>query len=206
MTEFSFGWYLKTKLTICETINYFSLQTKGIHRVCVPHSSAVLATTGLPHTLCPAPGLHLLHAHPSGRRLPHRRSPYSHPHWFPRTVEGLAEIPLNSLPPDLVSLIYNHLTSLFCFGLDLCPRRRCCTCALCSTPSCLPSCGPSTASRRPLLRPWWTRTRQSFPPAPSSPAWSSGVGLRLASYSSWPTIKWWVLCLILIPWGAIEAS
>ena len=103
-------------------INSFSLQAKGIHRVCVPHSSAVLATSGLPHTLCLAPGLHLLHAHPSRCWLPHRRSPYSHPHWFPRTVEGLAEIPLNSLLPGLISLIYNHLTGLFCFGLDLCPQ------------------------------------------------------------------------------------
>lgn len=68
-------------------------------------------------------------------------------------------------------------------------RRRCCTCAPCSTPSCSPSCGPSTASRQPPLPPCRTRTRQSFLPAPSSRASSSGVGLHPASCSLWPTIK-----------------
>lgn len=76
-------------------------------------------------------------------------------------------------------------------------RHRCCTCALFSMPSCLPSCGPSIASRLLLLHHCWTRTRQNFPPVPSSLAWSSGVELRPASCSSWPTIKWWVLCPIL---------
>lgn len=89
--NFILGDILRPNWPLVRLINYFSLQAKGIHWVCVPHSSAVMATSGLPHTLCPAPGLHLLHAHPSGRRLPHRRSPYSHPHWFPGTVEGLAK-------------------------------------------------------------------------------------------------------------------
>lgn len=164
-----------------------SLQAKRIHRVCVSHSSAVLAAFGFPDTLCPAPGLHLLHAHPSRCWLPHRRSSYCHPHWFPRTVKGLAELhPFKWPDPGSANLIYTITT----FSASLPPRRRCCTCALFSTPSCLPNCGPSTASRQLLLRPCWTRTRLSFPPVRSSLAWSSGVGLHPASCSSWPTIKW----------------
>lgn len=99
-------------------------------------------------------------------------------------------------PPKMCN-VHNHLTVVFCFVLDVCVARLlCCTCALCSTPSCLPSCGPSTASRRLLLHPCRTRTRQSFLPAPSSLAWSFGVGLHPASCSSWHTIKWWVPCLV----------
>lgn len=52
---------------------------------------------------------------------------------------------------------------ILCFlFLFLSPRRQCCTCALCSTPSCSHSYGLSTASRQLQLRPCRTRTRQSF--------------------------------------------
>lgn len=142
---------------------FHPIQAKRIHRVCFPHPSTVLAAAGLPDSLCPAPGLYLLHAHPSRRRLPHRWSPYRHPHWFPRAVKGQKCV---IWPSTLICLIHSHFNDLFDLGLDLF-RPQCCTCAPCSTPSCLLNSGPSTVSRQLLLHPCRTRTRQSFPLVPS---------------------------------------
>lgn len=147
----------------------------------VPHPSTFLAAFRLLDTLRTHPGLHILHAHPTGCWLPHRRSPHSHPNWFPGAVKGLAANKLPVITQASFLLIGSASTSLI-FSVSV-SRRRCCTCARCSTPSCLRSSGPSTASRRPLLRLRLTRTRQSSPPVPSSRVWSSGVGSLPASCS-----------------------
>lgn len=95
---------------------YCTLQAEGVYRVCISHPSTVLAASGLSDTLRPDPGLHILYAHPSGCRLPHCRSPYSHPNWFPGAVKGLAKTnSLSLLNPGFVNLICAQLTGLFLF-------------------------------------------------------------------------------------------
>lgn len=168
---------------------FLSSQTKRVHWVCLPHPSAVLASSGLADPLCPASGLHLLHAHPSRCGLPHCWSSDCDPHWLSRTIQGLP-----TAPP--ISKVYLWLPTDLCVILFL--RHLSCTCALSSTPLCLLNFGPSTASRQLLLQLYRTRTRLSSPPLPSSLALSSGVVLHPVSCSSWPITKWSVLLLSFV--------
>lgn len=77
---------------------FFLLQAQRVHRVCIPHSPAVLASPGLSYPLCFASGFHVLHAHSVGCWLSHCRPPYCNPHWFSRAIQGTAA---DQLSPDL---------------------------------------------------------------------------------------------------------
>lgn len=93
----------------------------------VPHPSTVLAAFGLFDSLRTHPGLHILYAHPTGRGLPHRRSPYSHPNWFPGAVKGLAanKTPCHNSSRVFVNRICVHLTDVFYFHLQTSVLHMC---------------------------------------------------------------------------------
>lgn len=63
------------------------------------------------------------------------------------------------------------------------------TCAPCSMPSCLLSCGQSTVSKQLQHQLGRTKTRTSSPQALFLQAWSSGAESHPASFSLWPTTK-----------------
>lgn len=133
-------------------------QTQRVHRMRVTHSPAVLAAAGLSYPQCFAPGLLMLYAHSTGRWISYCRPSDRHPDRIPRTIQGRIAEPFCS--DELQRRDSDDALLCVC-------RRQCCTCVRCSTPSCSPSCGPSTASRPRPSRPIRTRTRTSSARSPS---------------------------------------